>query len=935
MTGNEIRKKFLDYFAERGHRVVRSSSLVPANDPTLLFTNAGMNQFKDVFLGLEQRDYTRAASSQKCVRAGGKHNDLENVGRTRRHHTFFEMLGNFSFGDYFKKEAIEYAWELVTKQYGLPVEKLYFTVFGGGMIGKVKGEEVRRPKSLPRDEEAAGFWTKVGVPSDRIRDGDANDNFWQMGETGPCGPCSEIHYDLGPGASDEGHTDCPFPCDCGRYVEIWNLVFMQFNRDASGTLTPLPRPCVDTGMGLERVAAVIQGKLSNFETDLLWPLVEEAAELTGADYGVKPDTDVSLRILADHARAATFLISEGVLPSNEGRGYVLRKILRRAARHGKLLGLDHPFLYQMTGKVAELMTEPYPELLESTQRVADAVKSEEQHFARTMNMALHELEDLLESLDRAKQAIEALQTATALQNELIKKQKELITEQDKLIALREKPTLPGEKLFRLYDTFGMPWDLMEELANERGYKLDRPGFDEAMQRQRERARASWKGVAKEVLSPAYAEVLKKGRTVFEGYQQTTSHDCTVLALLREGQLVEELPPGAKAELVLNHTPFYAEAGGQVGDKGTLVREESHEVAAMVEDAYSPVSGLIAHRILSRTPIRVGDRLTVVVDADKRRAAMRNHTGTHLLHAALRQVLGPHVKQAGSVVEPDRLRFDFSHFAPVGQDEIEEIERLANAAILANTPVQTEVMEIDAALESGALAFFGEKYPDRVRVVSVPDFSKELCGGTHVSRTGDIGLLKITSESSIAAGVRRVEAVTGEKALEQYQAVTTLVRQVAAAVKAAPTDLAEKTEKLVEAQRELEKQVEALKMKVAQAQLADVEQRVRSVKDVKVLCLRLEALDRAQMRSLADVLRQRLKSGVVVLATTADGKVALIAALTPDLTQRLHAGRIAQAVAQKLGGTGGGRPDLAEAGGKNPALLDSVLNEVYEIVGAML
>ena len=927
MTGNEIRKKFLDYFAERGHRVVRSSSLVPVNDPTLLFTNAGMNQFKDVFLGLERRDYTRAVSSQKCVRAGGKHNDLENVGRTRRHHTFFEMLGNFSFGDYFKKEAIEYAWELVTKEFGLPVEKLFVTVFKGGAVGWWQTSSWWQPSETmevaghaERDQEAREYWLKVGVPVERIFEMGADDNFWAMAETGPCGPCSEIHYDLGPGASDEGHADCPFPCECGRYVEIWNLVFMQFNRDASGTFTPLPRPCVDTGMGLERVAAVIQGKLSNFETDLLWPLVEEAAELAGASYGEKHDTDVSLRILADHSRAATFLISDGVLPSNEGRGYVLRKILRRAARHGKMLGLNEPFLYKLTGKVAELMADAYPELLESTQRVAAVVKAEEQRFAHTMTIALQEFEKV------AKEAE----------------------------AAGEKPIiLPGDKLFRLYDTFGMALDWIQEIANERGFWVDEQSFENEMERQRERARASWREKEKTAgaLKEEYRIFLDALRSVrpdlvageelkvkFEGYKPTPPgplHDCMVWILRQDGAQLPEIPAGSRAELVLDRTTFYAEAGGQVGDTGVLLREDTQEVVATVEDTYSPGADIIVHRILSRNPIRVGDYLTAVVDADRRRATMRNHTGTHLLHAALRQVLGPHVKQAGSVVEPDRLRFDFSHFAPVGHDEIEEIERLANAEILANTPVQTEVLELDQALETGAMAFFGEKYPDRVRVVSVPDFSKELCGGTHVTRTGDIGLLKITHEGSIAAGVRRVEAVTGVKALGQYQAASNLIRELSGILKSETSDLTEKTEKLVEAHRELEKQIESLKLKAAQAQLADVESRVRSVKDVKVLALRLDAIDRSQMRTLADQLRQQLKSGVVVLGTAADDKVALIAALTPDLTKRLHAGKIAQAVAKRLGGTGGGRPDMAEAGGKNPAALDAVLNEVYEMIGAML
>ena len=619
MTGSETRQKFLDYFAARGHRTVKSSSLVPVNDPTLLFTNAGMNQFKEVFLGLEQRDYSRAASSQKCVRAGGKHNDLENVGRTRRHHTFFEMLGNFSFGDYFKEEAIEYAWELVTKEFGLPKEKLYVTVFR-------------------EDDEAAKLWTgTAGVAADRVFRMDEADNFWSMGDTGPCGPCSEIHYDQGPAASEQGHANCAFPCECGRYVEIWNLVFMQFNRDASGTLAPLPRPSIDTGMGLERMAAIVQGKISTFETDLLYPLIERAAEMAGTSYGKKPDADVSLRILADHSRAAAFLVHDGVHPANEGRGYVLRKIIRRAARHGQLLGLAPPFLYSMTDNVAELMSDAYPELLETTAHVAAVVKSEEQRFAHTMTVALQEFEKVVK------------QTKKAFRQDAV--------------------TLPGDKLFRLYDTFGMPLDLITEIANERGYGVDEAGFAAEMERQRERARASWKGAAKAALSPAYAEVLKQGRSAFEGYQQTASSGCVITALLKEpgkdsgkggiAERVEEIPAGSRAELVFDRTPFYAESGGQVGDTGVLLSGETKEGAeageevAVVEDTHSPVSGVIAHRITSRAPLRVGDRLTAVVRAENRRATIRNHTATHLLHAALREVLGTHVKQAGSVVEPSR------------------------------------------------------------------------------------------------------------------------------------------------------------------------------------------------------------------------------------------------------------------------------------------
>ncbi|OFV98501.1 MAG: alanine--tRNA ligase [Acidobacteria bacterium RIFCSPLOWO2_02_FULL_60_20] len=926
MTGSEIRKTFLDYFAARGHRVVKSSSLVPANDPTLLFTNAGMNQFKDVFLGLDHRDYARAASSQKCMRAGGKHNDLENVGRTRRHLTFFEMLGNFSFGDYFKKEAIEYAWELVTKVYGIPHDRLYITVFR-------------------EDDEALRLWTThAGVSAERGFRMDEKDNFWAMGDTGPCGPCSEIHYDLGANASDWGHADCKFPCECGRYVEIWNLVFMQYNRDASGKLTPLPKPSVDTGMGLERMASVLQGKLSVFETDLLFALVEAAAEMAGTDYGVKPETDVSLRILADHSRAAAFLINDGVLPGNDGRGYVLRKVLRRAVRHGRQIDFSEPFLYKLTGKVAEIMSDAYPELLESAQHVAAVVKSEEHRFAHTVTIALQEFEKVVNETagitrgGRSRSGREGRTHSTI---------------QGHPGSTSGQITLPGEKLFRLYDTFGMPLDWIKEIADERGLGIDEAGFEQEMQRQRERARASWKGQAKEVVAPFYSEVVKKGRTIFEGYKQTISHNCGVVGIFTkmETQSVEEdgsirsgtaaieedfgIPSGRHAELVLDHTPFYAEAGGQVGDTGSFLSEESQELVATVEDTYYPVSGLIAHRVVTRAPIRVGDRLTAVVNAERREATKRNHTATHLLHAALRQVLGTHVKQAGSVVEPGRLRFDFSHFASVSEDELQEIEKLANDEIVKNIAVETAVMELDQALETGAMAFFGEKYPDRVRVVAVPGFSKELCGGTHVSRTGDIGLLKITHEGSISAGVRRVEAISGQGALEDYQQVTTLVRNLAGTVKAAPDDLPEVVEKLVESQRNLEKQLESLKMKLAQSQLSDLEGRVKTVKDVKVLAIRLDALERNQMRTLADSMRQKLKSGVVVLGSASDGKVALIAALTADLTKRLHAGKIAQAVAQKLGGTGGGRPDMAEGGGKDLERLDDVLNEVYDIIGAML
>ncbi len=935
MNGNQIRKTFLDYFAERGHRVVRSSPTVPANDATLLFTNAGMNQFKDVFLGLEQRDYARAASSQKCMRAGGKHNDLENVGRTRRHHTFFEMLGNFSFGDYFKKEAIEYAWELITGVYGIPKDRLTITVFR-------------------EDDDALNLWSKIAdKPASSIFRMDEKDNFWSMGDTGPCGPCSEMHYDLGAKASDWGHTDCQFPCECGRYVEIWNLVFMQYNRDSSGTLVPLPKPSIDTGMGFERLASVLQGKLSNYETDLLWPLIVAAGEMAGVEYGEKAENDTSLRILADHARAAAFLINDGVLPANDGRGYVLRKVLRRAARHGGQLGMTDPFLYKLTGKVAEMMSAAYPELIESSDRVASIVKSEEQRFAHTLTVALTEFEKVVKETRAVEGNLNHFQDSAQVE----------LKDANTGEVVERRITLPGDKLFRLYDTFGMPLDWINEMADERNFIVDEAGFEAEMQHQRQRARASWKGVGKDLLSPLYTEVLEQsGKTQFEAYTATTSHDCKVVALLTYKELVPnagnaeehrevgltvlapwgavagnvlDVPAGRLVDIVLDHTPFYAESGGQVGDKGRLLGEQSQELVATVEGTYYPVSGLIAHRVVTKAPISVGDKLTAIVDADRRRATMRNHTATHILHAALRQVLGTHVKQAGSVVDPQRLRFDFSHFASLDPVELAEIENLANQAIQKNAAVETAVMDIDRAVEGGALAFFGEKYPDKVRVVAVPGFSKELCGGTHVQRTGEIGLLKVVHEGSISAGVRRIEAVTGAGALDQFQEVTQMVRSLAATLKTTPAELPQTLAKLAENHRSLEKQIETLRMKLANTQLVDIDSKVRLVKDIKLLAIRSDGLGRPEMRNLADSMRQKLGSGVVLLASVADDKVALISAVTTDLNKRVHAGKFAQAIAQKLGGTGGGRADLAEAGGKDVDRLDTVLNEAADVLAGML
>ncbi len=878
MTGHEIRQRFLDFFAERGHRVVRSSSLVPANDPTLLFTNAGMVQFKDVFLGLEKRDYARAATSQKCVRAGGKHNDLENVGYTRRHHTFFEMMGNFSFGDYFKADAIRFAWDLITKVYGLPTDRLYITVFR-------------------EDDEAEELWQKVaGVPKSRIFRMDEADNFWQRADTGPCGPNTEIHYDLGPEAADPGRESVAFPGDAGdRYVEIWNLVFMQFDRNANGVLTPLPRPSIDTGLGLERTAAVLQGKLSNYDTDLIYPIIVRAADLFGAAPGSDPRVDTALRIAADHARSTAFLIHDGVLPSNDGRGYVLRKIMRRAMRNARLVGVEEPFLYKLTGFVAELMQDAYPELIESVQRVARVVKDEEHRYATTFLEAEKQFNDALRSV--------------------------------------QGRTLPGAVSFKLYDTYGLAIDEQEDMAREHGLTIDRAGFEREMEQQRERARASWKGAEKAAVTPAYQKLLEGGRTKFLGYSDLET-ESRVVGLLVDKQPVESVPAGARAELVLDQTPFYAEAGGQVGDQGALY-SASRDKVADVESAFPGVPGLTVHRIVTHAPIALGNVLHAEVAAPLRDATRRNHTATHLLHASLRQVLGTHVKQAGSVVEPGRLRFDFTHYAAMDRAEIDEVERLMNDQVLRNTGVETQVMALDQAISTGAMALFGEKYGDEVRVVSVPGFSRELCGGTHVRRTGDIGLCKIVSEGSIQAGVRRVEAITGEAALRQYQETADALRRIAEMVRASEPEVVEHIEKLLVSERAHARQVDQLKERVAQSAAGSLEAQARTVKDVKILAARLDGMDRQQMRVLADSLRNRWKTAVVVLASTDNGGISIVSAVTKNLTGKIHAGKLAGALAQAVGGKGGGRPDMAEGGGTDASALDGALEALYRDIESKL
>ena len=920
-SGNEIRETFLRFFETKGHRRVHSSSLVPANDPTLLFTNAGMNQFKDLFLGAERREYSRATTSQKCVRAGGKHNDLENVGFTRRHHTFFEMLGNFSFGDYFKKDAIAFACELVTSPewFGIPKDRLYVTIFEGA-------------DGVPRDDEAERYWMEVGVPKERIFEYGLKDNFWQMGETGPCGPCSEIFYDMGLEAAETPGVDKPFGQDEARYVEIWNLVFMQFDRSAivdpatKATiykLTPLPKPSIDTGMGLERVAAVLQGKVSNFETDLFTPLIVMAAELTGVtslaelsglaelaaveSVMAKPAIaaklakfvgNASLRIIADHARAATFLINDGVLPSNEGRGYVLRKILRRGIRHGRLLGQEQPFLYQMVYAVRDLMQGAYPELVESAARVAKVVEAEEKQFDRVLKIGLARLNEELQG------------------------------------------SFTGEKAFHLYETFGLPLDFMVDAARDAGVKFDEAGFEAARAEEQARARASWKGGSQKSASPAFRELPK---TEFLGYKQLTANDAEVLAIVKDGVGVPAANAGDLVDVVLDQTSFYGDSGGQTGDTGFFMAPDGNSTVAEITGAVLPVQGVRAHKALLKTPLAVGDHVRTVVDGDRRNAIRRNHTGTHLLHAALRQVLGTHVKQAGSAVHPDRLRFDFSHFAQVADEELQEIENIVNREVLADARVETlEDVPIDVAVnEYHAMALFGEKYGDKVRVVKLSDgFSTELCGGTHTAATGEIGLIKIVSEGSVSSGVRRLEAITGLGALDAFRqdfAVAQIVAQVAPPTGNSPSEafrakLAAQEDEVKHLRRELEE----MRMKSAAGALDEALSRAVEVKGVRLVTLRADSLERGQLRTLVDNLKHKLGEGVVVLASAQpEGKVALIAGVTPGLVKRIQAGKLVGAVAKLVGGSGGGKPEIAEAGGKEQGQIETALKAAPEIVGGLL
>jgi alanyl-tRNA synthetase len=974
-SGSQIREDFLRFFEGKvsettgqGHRRVHSSSLVPVNDPTLLFTNAGMNQFKDVFLGNERRDYTRAASSQKCVRAGGKHNDLENVGFTRRHHTFFEMLGNFSFGDYFKKDAIAYAWELLTSNhdhcFGIDPSRLYVTIFEGDA-------------KVPRDDEAERFWIETGVPKERIFGMSAKDNFWQMGDTGPCGPCSEIFYDLGIEAAEEAGVDKPFPQDEQRYVEIWNLVFMQFDRSSDGTLTPLPKPSIDTGMGLERIAAVLQGVLSNFETDLFTPLIKRAEELTGhkvePEHAVDERSRASLRIIADHARAATFLISDGVLPANEGRGYVLRKILRRGIRHGRLLGQEEPFMYQMVFAVRDEMQVAYPELKESAERVSKVVLAEEEQFARVMSVGSTKVDELIYQTKRAwLNALIEMRTARPLRDyyELEGLQR---THQHKsyeqlsldnpddvsslFAAYRERanpsldpePLIEGASAFRIYETFGVSKDFIEDAARDAGLGLDDAAFDAAKEEEQQRARASWKGGSQKSAAPVYRELPK---TEFEGYSTLRVDGAKVLALVKDGVGVPELKGGETGEVVLDATSFYADSGGQVGDQGWLVVPrgaggDHSSVVAEVSGATKPVQGVFAHKVRANRTIAVGDTVDTVVDGAVRAATTRNHTGTHLLHAALREVLGKHVKQAGSLNDATRLRFDFSHFTGVAEEELREVEEIVNRQVMGNTKVETLVdVPIDVAVnELGAMALFGEKYGEKVRVVKIGDFSTELCGGIHTGATGEIGVIKVVGEGSVSSGVRRVEAVSGTGALHEFRKDFDVARVVGAfvgsGVGSAGEGLtpAEALRARIAAQEEemkkLRRELESVRMKAASSSLSDASASAVEVKGVKVLAQRVDGVEKAQMRELVDSLRIKLGSGVVVLGAAVEGKVSLIVGVTKDLTSRVQAGKIVGLLAAQVGGKGGGRPDLAEAGGSDVGSLDAALKSAAEVVGGLL
>ncbi len=872
MTGNEARKKFIQYFTQNNHQMVRSSSLVPHDDPTLLFTNAGMVQFKRIFIGEEKRNYTTATTSQKCVRAGGKHNDLDNVGYTARHHTFFEMLGNFSFGDYFKEKAIEYAWELLVQGYGLPEDKLWVSIYQD-------------------DDEAYKIWEdQIGVPGNRIVRLGEKDNFWAMGETGPCGPCSEIHIDRGEKFGCN-RPQCAVGCDCDRYLEIWNLVFMQFNRDESGNLIPLPKPSIDTGMGLERIASVLQNTLTNYETDLFQPIMQKVEELSGKKMGESKDVDVAMKVIADHSRAAAFLIGDGILPSNEGRGYVLRRIMRRAIRYGRNIGLSKPFLHQTARTVFHIMESAYPELKEADSFISNVIQNEEVRFSETLDHGLKLLNDTLSDLK----------------------------------AKNEK-RIPGQMIFKLYDTYGFPVDIVQDIIRDQDMNLDMEGFHSAMEKQREQSRST---IHFSTIGDAYKKLTSAGiRSTFVGYRSLV-HDSSVLVIVRDGKELETAGKGEEIEIVVEETPFYGESGGQVGDIGQITMNSFQmDVRNTVKDP----TGLIIHqgKVLSGI-VKKGDVVTLQVDEKKRSQIKVNHTATHILHSALRTILGDHVKQAGSLVAPERFRFDFTHFSGVDSDDLDKIETFVNDRIRENFPVSSVEMEAEIALKTGATALFEEKYGDWVRIISIGDFSKEFCGGTHVDRTGTIGLFKIISESSVAAGIRRIEAITGASALRYIQDSLNTLYQASGVLKEKPEALVQRIKKMITAQKTLEKEIEQLKSKMAMISAQEDGDEFREINGIKVLAKKVTIDNPGALRDLADQFRDRIQSGIVVLGAVSDTKALLIVVVTKDLSKRFHAGNIVKEVAAIVGGSGGGRMDMAQAGGTKPENLDLAIDKAYEII----
>ena len=873
MTGNDIRKSFLDYFIKQGHTAVKSSSLVPDKDPTLLFTNAGMVQFKNVFLGQERLPYVRAASSQKCLRISGKHNDLEAVGRDTYHHTFFEMLGNWSFGDYYKAEAIEWAWELLTKEWGLPKDKLWATVYLD-------------------DDQAEKLWAKIsGLPMERICRFGEKDNFWEMGETGPCGPCSEIHLDRGPQACDKqgraGH-ECRVNGDCARYIELWNLVFIQYNRHEDRSLSELPAKHVDTGMGLERITAVLQNVLSNYDVDFMRALTAATEALTGRKYGADPAADISFRVIDDHARAVSFLIADGVMPSNEGRGYVLRRLLRRAARHGRLIGLKEPFLHKVATTVAAVMGDAYPELRAEEQRIGEVIRSEEERFGETLDRGLVLLEEATAKLKAAKQK-----------------------------------TLPGEVAFRLYDTYGFPLDLTEDILSGEDMVVDQTGFGKLMEEQRTRGREAREATSME------AKIVLDRAVCFTGYDRLEG-DSTVLAIYGNGEGKREAVEGEEIEILTAETPFYGESGGQVGDRGTI--QTSRGDIVEVIDTHHPTPQLIAHRArVKKGRVQVGDKVGLSVDPKHRRRTMLNHSATHILHAVLRRELGAHVRQAGSLVAPDRLRFDFHHTGAIADEKLAQIEAQVNGYIRADAGVTIEEMNYQEAIRAGALAFFGDKYGDRVRVVKIGGFSTELCGGTHVERSGEIGLFKLPFESGVAAGVRRVEAFTGEGALELVSSYEQRLKEIGALVRGSADDAVDKVKKLLERQKELEREIEKLRGQFGKDQIPELLDKKQSVDGANILVSRVDGLDAKQLRDVADQITEKLGSGVVVLASAGESNVNLVASVSKDLTKKYHAGNIIKELARMVGGGGGGRPDFAQAGGKEPGQIAAALKRAEELI----